>query len=86
MIRESALANSFHPENCDWLIEVVADETTRQQRVLKRSKISPEDFALRNALQQRNLNFPIECIFKISNNDTDFVLPEILKIHEQLID
>jgi dephospho-CoA kinase len=85
VIRESALANSFQPENCDWLIEVVADETTRQQRVLKRSEISPEDFAKRNAIQQRNMSFPIECTFKISNNDRDFVLPEILKIHEQLI-
>jgi len=85
VIRESALANSFQPENCNWLIEVFADETTRQQRVLKRSEISPEDFAKRNALQKRNINFPVECLFKISNNDKDFVLPEILKIHEHLI-
>jgi dephospho-CoA kinase len=85
VIRESALANSFQPENCNWLIEVYAEETTRQQRVLKRSEISREDFAKRNALQVRNLTFPIECIFKISNNDKDFVLPAILKIHEQLI-
>ena len=85
VIREAALANSFQPENCDWLIEIVADETTRQQRVLKRSEISPEDFAKRNSLQKRNMNFPMEYTFKISNNDKDFVLPEILKIHEHLI-
>jgi len=85
VIRESALANSFQPENCNWLIEVFADETTRQQRVLERSKVSLDDFTKRNSLQQRNLNFPTNCIFKISNNDSDLVLPEIMKIHEQLI-
>jgi len=85
VIREAALANSFQQENCDWLIEVEADETTRQRRVFQRSKLAKEAFDQRNALQQRNSNFPTEFIFKISNNDNDFVLPEVLKIHTQLI-
>jgi dephospho-CoA kinase len=85
VIREAALANSFQQENCDWLIEVEADETTRQRRVFQRSKLAKEAFDQRNALQQRNSNFPAEFIFKISNNDNDFVLPEVLKIHTQLI-
>ena len=86
VIREAALANSFQQDNCDWLIEVSADEPTRQRRVFQRSKLSKEAFDQRNALQQRNSNFPTEFIFNISNNDSDFVLPEILKIHKRLMD
>jgi dephospho-CoA kinase len=85
VIRESALANSFQQENCHWLIEVDADEVTRQRRVFQRSKLSKEAFDQRNALQLRNSNFPTDFIFKISNNDSDFVLPEVLKIHAQLM-
>ena len=84
-IREAALANSFQRENCDWLMVVSADETTREKRVFQRSNLSKEAFAQRNALQQTNSNFPSEFIFNISNNDNDFVLPEILKIHRQLM-
>ena len=84
MIREAALANSFQPENCDWLIEVLAKKETRMNRVNQRSGLTEEEFNKRDTLQHRNESFPPLKTFTISNNDEDQLFPEILKIHEQL--
>jgi dephospho-CoA kinase len=84
VIRESALANSFQQENCDWLIEVIADKETRKNRVISRSGLTEEEFYKRDVLQLRNESFPSNKIYTVSNNYNDRVLPEILKIHEQL--
>ena len=84
VIRESALANSFQPENCDWLIEVIADNETRKSRVIQRSGLTEEEFNKRDSLQQRNESFPSDKFFSISNNDKDQMLPEIIKIHREL--
>ena len=84
VIREAALANSFQPENCDWLIEVIADREIRKNRVIQRSGLSEDEFSQRDALQKSNDSFPPEKTFRIQNNDNNFVLNEILKIHEQI--
>jgi len=84
VIREAALANSFQQENCDWLIEVIADIETRKIRVIQRSGLTEEEFNKRDALQLRNESYPSNKIFIVSNNSSDRVLPEILKIHELL--
>ena len=84
IIRESALANSFQQENCNWLIEVLAEKETRKKRVMQRSGLSENEFSQRDALQKSNVSFPPEKTFRIQNNENDFVLNEILKIHEQL--
>ena len=84
VIREAALANSFQPENCDWLIEVLAKKETRMNRVNQRSGLTEEEFNKRDTLQHRNESFPPLKTFTISNNDGDQLFPEILKIHEQL--
>jgi len=84
VIREAALANSFQPKNCDWLIEVLAEKETRMTRVIQRSGLTKEEFNKRDALQLRNESYPSSKIFTVSNNSSDRVLPEILKIHEQL--
>jgi dephospho-CoA kinase len=84
VIREAALANSFQQENCDWLIEVIADKEIRKNRVIQRSGLTEEEFNKRDALQPRNESFPSNKIFAVSNNYNDRVLPEILKIHELL--
>ena len=84
VIREAALANSFQPENCDWLIEVLAKKETRMNRVNQRSGLTEEEFNKRDTLQHRNESFPPLKTFIISNNDEDQLFPEILKIHEQL--
>jgi dephospho-CoA kinase len=84
IIRESALANSFQLENCDWLIEVIAEKETRKKRVVQRSGLSEDEFSQRDALQKSNDSFPPEKTFRIQNNENNFVLNRILKIHEQL--
>jgi len=84
IIRESALANSFQQENCNWLIEVYAEKETRMNRVMKRSGYTEEDFLKRDALQIPNETFPATKIFRIQNNNENAVLMEILKIHNQL--
>jgi dephospho-CoA kinase len=85
VIREAALANSFQPENCDWLIEVLAEKETRMNRVTERSGLTEEEFSKRDALQHRNESYPSNKIFTISNNNNVQILAEILKIHAQLI-
>ena len=84
IIREAALADSFQPENCDWLIEVEANSETRLQRVILRSGLTKEEFNKRDSLQKKNEKFPSNKIFTISNNDNDRILEETLKIHAQL--
>lgn len=84
IIREAALADSFEPENCDWLIEVEANSETRLQRVILRSGLTKEEFNKRDSLQKKNEKFPSNKIFTISNNDNDRILVETLRIHAQL--
>lgn len=84
IIREAALANSFQKENCDRLIEVLAEKETRMKRVIQRNGLSEDEFNKRDILQNPNDSFPSDKIFRIHNNNTDIVLKEILKIHEQL--
>jgi dephospho-CoA kinase len=84
IIREAALANSFQPENCDWLIEVMANKSTRLQRVIQRSGLSEEEFNQRDSIQHSNENFPSEKKFKIFNEKNAPVLNEILKINDKL--
>ena len=84
IIREAALADSFQPENCDWLIEVTANRETRLQRVILRSGLTEEEFNKRDSLQNTNETFPKERKYYLSNNNLDFVLTEILKINLKL--
>jgi dephospho-CoA kinase len=85
IIREAALADSFQPENCDWLIEVFAEKETRLQRVITRSGLTQEEFEKRDSLQKRNDTFPSEKKIQIENNENDNILNELLDIHFKLI-
>jgi dephospho-CoA kinase len=85
IIREAALADSFQPENCDWLIEVNANRETRLQRVILRSRLTEEEFNKRDSLQKTNGAFPSERKFQIENNENRNILSEILEIHRKLI-
>lgn len=84
IIREAALADSFEPENCDWLIEVIANRKTRLQRVILRSGLTEEEFNKRDSLQKKNEKFPSNKLFTIENNDGNSILIDILAIHETL--
>ena len=84
IIREAALADSFQPENCDWLIEVSANRETRLQRVILRSRLTEEEFNKRDSLQKRNEQFPSNKRFTIENNEGNSILNDILAIHHKL--
>lgn len=84
IIREAALAASFHSENCDWLIEVYADRETRLRRVIQRSGLSEEQFNQRDLLQKENASFPSSKKIILDNNDNREILAEVLAIHEKL--
>ena len=84
IIREAALADSFQPENCNWLIEVTANRETRLQRVILRSGLTEEEFNKRDALQKKNEKFPSNKLFLIENNEGNSILNDILAIHEKL--
>ncbi len=84
IIREAALADSFQPENCDWLIEVTAKRETRLQRVSLRSGLTKEEFNKRDSLQKRNEKFPSNKLFTLENNDGNPILNDILAIHKKL--
>ena len=84
IIREAALADSFQPENCDWLIEITAKRETRLQRVILRSRLTEEEFNKRDSLQKKNEKFPSNKIFTIENNEGNNILNDLLVIHEKL--
>jgi len=84
VIREAALADSFQPENCDWLIEVSANRETRLQRVILRSGLTEEEFNKRDSLQKRNEKFPSNKLFTIENNEGNNILNDLLAIHDKL--
>lgn len=84
IIREAALADSFQPENCDWLIEITANRETRLKRVILRSGLTEEEFNKRDSLQKKNEKFPSNKLFTIENNEGNSVLNDILAIHEKL--
>jgi len=82
VIREAALSQSFNEGNCDWLIEVIADKKTRMRRVINRGGCTEKAFEERDAIQHPNETFSLNRRIVISNNDSDQLLPEILRIHE----
>jgi dephospho-CoA kinase len=84
IIREAALADSFQPENCDWLIEINAKRETRLQRVRLRSGLTEEEFNNRDLLQKKNQTFPLNRIFKFENENENSILQDILTIHAKL--
>lgn len=84
VIREAALADSFQPENCDWLIEVSANRETRLQRVILRSGLTEEEFNKRDSLQKRNEKFTSNRLFTIENNEGNNILNDLLAIHDKL--
>jgi dephospho-CoA kinase len=84
IIREAALADSFKPENCDWLIEIHAKRDIRLKRVMDRSQLTKDEFNRRDDLQKRNETFPPNKLFSIENNDGTSILNDILAIHKKL--
>lgn len=87
VIKEAALLfESGTAEGLDKIIGVQAPETIRLKRVMDRDGVTAEEV-------KRRMNNQIEetikmrlCDFIINNNEQQAVLPQVLQLHEQLLE
>lgn len=85
-IKEAALIFESHSNaDLDFVIGVSAPLDLRINRVIKRNSISREKViaiieSQMDETQKMNL-----CDFVIMNNETQFLLPQVIKIHQQLL-
>ena len=87
VIKEAALLfESGTAEGLDKIIGVQAPETIRLKRVMDRDGVAAEEV-------KRRMNNQIEetikmrlCDFIINNNEQQAVLPQVLQLHEQLLE
>jgi len=86
VIKEAALLfESGAAEGLDYIITVTAPETLRIKRVMERDSVTAEE------VKKRMMNQIDESIknrlsnFVIYNDEQEMILPQVLKIHEELI-
>ncbi len=86
IIKESALLfEAKLTDELDKIIVVTADENTRVKRVIERDKISSELVAQKIKSQLSDVEKIKKAHYVIRNNDDELVLPQILKIHAELL-
>jgi dephospho-CoA kinase len=87
LLREAALlfeSGSF--KNCDKIIVVTAPEALRVKRVLQRDKQRTEQEVIAIIRNQMTEEEKVKrADFVIHNNETELVVPQVLKLHEQFI-
>jgi dephospho-CoA kinase len=84
-IKESALIfESGAQENLDYVIGVYAPERLRVQRVMKRDKSAEDEVIDRMRNQMDEKKKMSLCDFVIRNDEQQLVIPQVLKLHEQL--
>jgi dephospho-CoA kinase len=85
-IKEAALIfESGAQEYLDYVIGVYSPTTIRMQRVIKRDNITAEEVKLR---MNKQINEEIKmrlCDFVITNDEQQLLIPQVLKIHEELL-
>jgi dephospho-CoA kinase len=85
-IKEAAiLFESNSEKDIDIIIGVTAPEKVRIERVMQRTGYSKEEVIKRMQQQMPDEEKMAKCNYVIQNNDTDAILPQILQIHQQLI-
>jgi dephospho-CoA kinase len=85
-IKEAAiLFESNSEKDIDIIIGVTAPEQIRIERVMQRTGYSKEEVIKRMQQQMPDEEKMAKCNYVIQNNDTDAILPQILQIHQQLI-
>jgi dephospho-CoA kinase len=85
-IKEAAiLFESNSEKDIDIIIGVTAPEQVRIERVMQRTGYSKEEVIKRMQQQMPDEEKMAKCNYVIQNNDTDAILPQILQIHQQLI-
>jgi dephospho-CoA kinase len=86
VLREAAiLIESGNYKDCSSIILVTADEPTKIDRVVKRNNITQLEVKRRMANQWDDDKKRPFADFEIRNNNEDLILPQILKIHRQLM-
>jgi dephospho-CoA kinase len=86
-IKEAALIFESHSENhLDYIIGVTAPESIRIERVMRRDNISKEK-VMTMILGQMNENEKMDhCNFVIQNNETELLIPQVISLHEFLLE
>lgn len=87
VVKEAALLyESGSHKSLDKIIVVTAPERLRVQRVLNRDKSRSEEDVVRIIRNQMNEEEKIKkADFIIRNDETELVLPQVLKLHERFI-
>jgi dephospho-CoA kinase len=85
-IKEAALIfESGAQEYLDYVIGVYSPTTIRIQRVIKRDNITAEEVKLRmNKQIDEEIKMRL-CDFVITNDEQKLLIPQVLKIHEELM-
>jgi dephospho-CoA kinase len=85
-VKEAALIfESGSQEHLDYVIGVYAPATVRIQRVIKRDNVTVEEIKARMTKQiDEEIKMKL-CDFVITNDDQQLLIPQVLKIHEQLL-
>lgn len=86
VIKEAALLfESGATEGLDYVIAVTAPATVRIKRVMDRDGVSAEEVKKRMASQiDESIKIRL-CDFIITNNEQQMILPQVLQLHEELL-
>lgn len=87
VVKEAALLfESGSASSLDYVIGVQAPEALRMQRVMQRDGASREDVLARMNRQMDEAEKLKRCDFIIRNNEQEAVLPQVLKLHQRLLE
>jgi len=85
-IKESAiLLNTKNKFNGDGIIGVTARRDIKIQRVMQRSRLTQEQIIGRMERQCSDEKLLSQCQWMVSNNPSDALMPQILRIHEEIL-
>ncbi|HQU56588.1 MAG TPA: dephospho-CoA kinase, partial [Chitinophagaceae bacterium] len=85
-IKEAALIFEAGIEQyLDYVIGVQAPLALRMERVIQRDKVSMREVQKRNAQQMDEAAKMKRCNFIITNDEESLVVPQVLAIHEKLL-
>ncbi len=86
-LKEAAIMTKAGPESgLDFVITVTADDKIRMERILQRDKHRTTE-QINNIFQKQKTSKAYSEIadFEIDNNGENLLIPQVLKIHQQLI-
>ena len=85
-IKEAALIfESYSEKDLDYIIGVTAPEAIRIKRAMLRDNISKEKVESRIKEQMNEVEKMNLCNFIINNDETILLIPQVIAIHEQLL-